>query len=96
MKSLKQLALLALLVVALASCTKEEAVHPCNSDTEAEAVNAKNLRTTGIGQANGEGSQQEGVTNGGVGNPGTGNDPSGISDDGDDISDGEKSRKKRR
>ncbi len=96
MNSLKQLALSAILVMALASCTKEEAVHPCNSDTEAEAVNAKNLRTTGIGQTNGEGSQQEGVTNDGVGNPGTGNDPSGISDDGDDISDGEKSRKKRR
>ena len=96
MDSLKQLALLALLVVALASCTKEEAVHPCNSDTEAEAVNAKNLRTTGIGQTNGEGNPQEGITNDGAGNPPAGTEPWDISDDGDDISDGEKSRKKRR
>ena len=96
MKSLKQLALLALLVVALASCTKEEAVHPCNSDTEAEAVNAKNLRTTGVGQANGDVSPQEGANNEGTGNPPSGDGQTGISDDGDDISDGEKSRKKRR
>jgi hypothetical protein len=95
MKCLKHIALVALLAVALVSCSKEDAVEPCEAGNTTEAVNAKSNRRPVVTDAGGTGTPQEGVTDGTPTDPPDSGTP-GISDDGDDISDGEKSRKKRR
>lgn len=93
MNSLRHILLLTLLAMAVTSCQKEEAIQPCGQDTEAPEATAKDLPVGGTGNADPEPS--EGNTNGTT-EPAPDEDPTGISDDGDDISDGEKSRKKRR
>lgn len=95
MKCLKHIALVALLAVVLVSCSKEDAVEPCQAGNTTEQVNAKSARKPVIVDAGDSNTAHEGVTDGAPTDqpdPGT----PGISDDGDDISDGEKSRKKRR
>lgn len=77
------------------SCSKEEVVQPCNTGTHEEAGAAKGLPV--ISEAPDVASDVDGQQ--GSAEPGTrppGDDPSGISDDGDDLSDSEKTRKKRR
>jgi hypothetical protein len=87
MKRLLPLLLIALLAVA---CSKEDVVAPCNAPSE-EHVSAKDLKPTTLGDETGD--TQEGISGGHVDPP---SDGSGISDDGDDLSDSERSRKKRR
>lgn len=90
---LKYIALFAL-ALAFVSCSKEEAIQP-QTDLST-AVSTKN-KTTGTPDTStgGSGEPQHGLT---TCNPagGTGTTQTGISDDGDDLSDSEKSRKKRR
>lgn len=95
MKCLKHIALVALLAVVLVSCSKEDAVEPCGSGSTTEEVNAKSNRKPVVIDAGEPGTAHEGVTDGTPTDPPDSGTP-GISDDGDDISDGEKSRKKRR
>lgn len=84
--------LFALLVT---SCSKEEAVQPCNSSAHQEEGVAKGLPVvTEAPDVSSDVDPQQGATEPGT-RPPT-DDPSGISDDGDDLSDSEKSRKKRR
>lgn len=77
-------AVLVLVVVLLASCAKEEVVAPASP-----AGTNKSLGTTLQGGENQEGST--GVANG----RDTGSDGGWISDDGDDVGDGERNRKKK-
>lgn len=95
MKLLRHIAVLALLAVCFASCQKEDAVQPCDHGTEQAGVNEKD-RLTGIPGGNAGADAQDGATEGTSPDDNTGEDPTGISDDGDDISDSEKTRKKRR
>ncbi|MGV3638004.1 MAG: hypothetical protein ACO1NQ_10235 [Flavobacteriales bacterium] len=95
MKHLKHIPLIALLAFVLVSCSKEDAVEPCKTGTTTEEVNAKSDRRPVVIDAGDQGTAPEGVTEGTpTAQPDPG--PPGTSDDGDDISDGEKSRKKRR
>lgn len=87
---------LALLISLLAtSCSKEEAVEPCSSAHQ-EEVTAKSVAGKPLVAEDPTNAQQ------GLGEPvivePTGGDTegSGISDDGDDLSDSERVRKKRR
>lgn len=87
MKRLLPLLLIALLAVA---CAKDEVVSPCNS-AAADQGGAKGLSISSTvadptpGAAVNGGSGEKPIT-----------DDAGISDDGDDLSDSERSRKKKR
>ncbi|MBX2974243.1 MAG: hypothetical protein KF797_14195 [Flavobacteriales bacterium] len=100
MRSIRHITLLALMALFIVSCTKD-AVAPCGGaahEVDANA-NAKN-RNAGVPAVD-PGSSPAACP---AQSPGTGSDPAGdvgsaptgISDDGDDISDSEKSRKKPR
>lgn len=87
---------LALIIGLLAtSCSKEEAVEPCSSAHQ-EEVNAKNVAGKPLVAEDPANAQQ------GLGDPviveptDDGTEGNGISDDGDDLSDSERVRKKRR
>lgn len=75
------------------ACTKEEPVQPCGTDAH-QVVNTKNTSGAGIGTSTGNAPPDGGLGSGDTG--GTTSNQGGISDDGDDIADSEKTRKKRR
>lgn len=94
MLSLRYIISLALLSVLATACTKEAAVEPCSGSSEHTEGSAKDRPlslTDGPDPVSHEGDTAEPVTDDNVGG-----DDQGISDDGDDISDSEKTRKKRR
>lgn len=86
----------ALLFALLASsCSKEEMVQPWDSGMHEEQGVAKdNPVVTEAPDVASDADGQQGSTGPGTRPPDE--DPSGISDDGDDLSDSEKTRKKRR
>ncbi len=94
MGSNRHLIVFVLLAVLATACTKEDRVRP--SDQAAHnVVPTKNTAGGGVGVAGtGNPPPQEGAVSGGT--PDTNTGTVGISDDGDDISDSEKTRKKRR
>ena len=72
------------------SCTKEDAVEPCNHENAQEGTNKDGYSVV---DPNGAASQgQAGVNEPGTPKP----DPNDISDDGEDLSDSEKARRKPR
>jgi len=94
---MRHIALLCLLAVFVVSCTKD-VVGPCGTVGNESEFNGKNRPngspihgTDGPGIGTAQGGEGAADPAGGA-EPG----PSGISDDGDDISDSEKSRRKRR
>lgn len=87
---MRRQALLLLLIAFLAtSCAKEDAVSPCSSEASDQG-SAKTIGTQDSTIPNGE---WNGIS--GTSRP-VDPDGTGISDDGDDLSNNEKSRKKRR
>lgn len=90
------LSLTLILSLLATSCSKEEAVEPCSSANQ-ENVNAKDLAGKPT-VANDASDAQQGLDGAVIVIPTEGGDPddSGISDDGDDLSDSERVRKKRR
>lgn len=93
MKSMRHIMLLCLMAIFVASCTKD-VVGPCgvpdtNGKSRTNGVLPTDPSNPALGPTQGAGGTSE---------PAVGSDPNptGISDDGDDISDSEKSRRKRR
>lgn len=93
MKPLQHILLFAILAIMAVGCSKEEPVRPDTMDASGGTFVAKD-RTGVVQDTSGDSTPQEGI-NGCEPNSPDG-DGSGISDDGDDISDSEKTRKKRR
>lgn len=92
MKSVPHILLLVATALSLVACTKEEPVVP---GTDGATLMTKDRIGSTTGISDGDNTPHAGVTGCEPTDPPPGDDPS-ISDDGDDISDSEKSRKKRR
>ncbi|HPF90352.1 MAG: hypothetical protein H6592_11975 [Flavobacteriales bacterium] len=92
MKPFRHIVLFALLAIMAVGCGKEEAIKPSTSGVGTELMAKGRL---GAGQGvDGDDKPQEGINGCDADGPDQGSP--GISDDGDDISDSEKTRKKRR